>query len=90
MPNQHDLIVARDNGNIEIYSYQFDNPFPTLCFEGHIQSTITSIDSGHITMANSKDVLFSCYDGKIISLVDAAKFKKQGLLGAENQQDIEN
>ena len=29
----YDLIVARDNGRIEIYSYVNDNPFPTLCFE---------------------------------------------------------
>ena len=32
-------------------------------------------------MANSKDVLLSCYDGKILALVDAKKFKKQGMTG---------
>jgi len=29
----NDLIVARDNGRIEIYNYVNDNPFPTLCFD---------------------------------------------------------
>jgi len=29
----NDLIVARDNGRIEIYNYVNDNPYPTLCFE---------------------------------------------------------
>lgn len=68
--SSHDLIVARDNGVIEIYSYQEGNPFPTICFETQIQSTITSIDVGFVTMANSKDILISCYDGKIMALVD--------------------
>lgn len=72
----HDLIVARDNGRIEIYNYQHGNPFPTMCFETQIKSTITSIDVGHVTMANSKDILLSCYDGKILNLVDSKKFKR--------------
>lgn len=72
----YDLIVARDNGRIEIYSYTLDTPFPIMCFEHQIKSTITSVDVGNVTMANSKDILLSCYDGKILALVDAKKFKK--------------
>ena len=74
--NVHDMIVARDNGRIEIYSYQHGNPFPTVCFDTQIKSTITSIDVGNVTMANSKDILLSCYDGKILALVDSKKFKR--------------
>jgi hypothetical protein len=66
----YDLIVARDDGRIEIYSYVLGNVFPTLCFECQIKSTITGIDVGSVTISNSKDVLISCFDGKIISLVD--------------------
>lgn len=88
--SSHDLIVARDNGVIEIYSYQEGNPFPTICFETQIQSTVTSIDVGYVTMANSKDILISCYDGKIMALVDSKKFKKQGIMANENQKEIEN
>lgn len=29
----YDLIVARDNGRIEIYCYTMDSPFPLMCFE---------------------------------------------------------
>jgi len=29
----YDFIAARDDGRLEIYSYQIGNPFPTLCFE---------------------------------------------------------
>jgi len=89
-PEPCDLIVARDNGKIEIYSYQFGNPFPTLCFENQIKNTITGIDVGHVTMANSKDIILACYDGKILALVDSKKFKRQGIMGQENQNEIEN
>lgn len=74
--NTYDFIVARDNGMIEIYSFQYGNPFPTICFETQIQQTITGIDVGNVTMVNSKDIIVSCYDGKILALVDAKKFKK--------------
>lgn len=36
-------------------------------------------------MANSKDVLLSCYDGKIMALVDTKKFRKQGITASEKQ-----
>ena len=77
----YNLIVARDNGRIEIYSYQHNDTIPSLCFACQNKSTITGIDVGNVTMANSKDILLSCYDGKIIALVDAKKFKRQGIMG---------
>ncbi len=46
-------------------------------------------------MAGSKDVILSCYDGRIITLMDTKKFKKQGLMAndemvvtAEEQENI--
>jgi hypothetical protein len=74
---------------VEIYNYSADNMFPTLCFESVIPSTITSIDVGFVTMISSKDILLSCYDGKIMALVDSKKFKKQGIMGNENQNQTE-
>lgn len=85
-----DLIVARNNGRIEIYSYDQESPFPQMCFESQIQSTITGIDFGNITMANSKDIILSCYDGQVLALIDSKKFKKQGIMGQEDQKEIEN
>ena len=35
-------------------------------------------------MAKSKDILLSCYDGKILVLVDTKKFNKDGIMAAEN------
>ena len=71
-----DFIVARDDGTIEIYAYMLGNVFPSQCFECKIKSTITGIDYGNITMSNSMDIILSCYDGRIISLIDTKKFKK--------------
>lgn len=88
-----DFIVARDDGRVEIYAYVLGNVFPSLCFECQIKSTITSIDHGNVTMANSKDVILTCYDGKILSLIDTKKFKKQGIMASEavvTQDEIEN
>lgn len=68
--------MARDDGSIEIYAYILGNVFPSLCYECKIKSTITGIDLGNITMVNSKDVILSCYDGRIITLMDTKKFKK--------------
>ena len=86
--------MARDDGSVEIYAYVLGNVFPSLCYECKIKSTITAIDVGHVTMANSKDILLSCYDGKIISLIDTKKFKKQGIMANENievtQEEQEN
>lgn len=72
---QNELIVARDDGRIEIYSYLNSSAFPTLCFESQIKSTITGIGCGHITLTSSKDILLSCYDGKILAVIDSKKFK---------------
>ena len=39
-------------------------------------------------MVNSKDVIISCYDGKILVLVDTKKFKKQGIMAGENAEEL--
>ena len=40
-------------------------------------------------MTNSKDIILSCYDGKIIVMVDSKKFKKQGIMAQENEKTRE-
>jgi hypothetical protein len=50
--------------------------YPILCFEVLVRATITGIDIGNITLATSMDVLLTCYDGKVLSLIDTKKFKK--------------
>jgi len=79
----YDFIVARDDGRVEIYCYMLGSAYPILCFEVLVRATITGIDIGNITLASSMDVLLTCYDGKVLSLIDTKKFKKQGIMGSE-------
>lgn len=67
----HDLVVGRDDGSIEIYSYDDKSSVPTLRFETKIQESITGIDVGLITTPNKQEILISTYSGKILSLVDS-------------------
>ena len=46
------MVVARDDGSIEVYSYIHESPVPTLRYETKIQESITGIDVGIITNPN--------------------------------------
>mmetsp|Transcript_3588 Transcript_3588/g.5419 ORF Transcript_3588/g.5419 Transcript_3588/m.5419 type:complete len:91 (+) Transcript_3588:995-1267(+) len=37
-------------------------------------------------MANSVDILMSCYDGKILAVIDQKKFKKMGIMAKEDDK----
>jgi hypothetical protein len=47
--SQYNFIVARDDGTIEIYTYEHKSPVPILRFETKIEEAITGIDVGYIT-----------------------------------------
>lgn len=72
----HSLIVARDDGSIEIYSYEHKSPVPILRFETRLSESITGIDAGFITNPNKQEVLISTYSGKIMSLADGGRAVK--------------
>jgi hypothetical protein len=55
VPNSQDyynFIVARDDGTIEVYTYEHKSPVPTLKFETKLDEAITGIDVGFITNAS--------------------------------------
>ena len=66
-------MAARDDGSIEIYSYEHGSPFPLLRFETRLSESITGIDIGYITNPTSQEIILSTYSGKIMSLVDSHK-----------------
>jgi hypothetical protein len=45
----HTFIAARDDGSIEIYSYEHKSPIPILRYETKIEESITGLDVGFIT-----------------------------------------
>lgn len=63
-------MAARDNGTIEIYSYEHGSPIPILRYDTRIQESITGIDIGFLTSPTRQEVLISTYSGKIMSLVE--------------------
>ncbi len=48
-PGFYNLIVVRDDGSIEIYSYEHKNPVPILRFEIKLNESITGVDVGFVT-----------------------------------------
>jgi hypothetical protein len=82
--NTHEVIVGRDNGVIEIYSYDDKSSVPTLRFETKVEESITGIDTGFIGNPQKCEVLISTYSGKIMALVDSKTFK-QPLVGEEGK-----
>lgn len=67
--------MARDDGSIEIYSYEHKSPVPIIRFEIKIEESITGIDVGHITNSAKQEILISTYSGKIMSLIDKSNYK---------------
>jgi hypothetical protein len=45
----YNFIVVRDDGSLEIYSYEHKSPVPNLRFEIKLEESITGIDVGFIT-----------------------------------------
>jgi hypothetical protein len=67
--------VARDDGSIEVYSYEHKSPVPSIRYDTKIEEAITGIDVGFITNPHRQEVLISTYSGKIISLMDKTSSK---------------
>lgn len=72
------LIVARDDGNLEVWWFEERSQQADLVFETKENETITGLCCGHITSASKKEIIFSCYSGAIKSLVDKKAAKKMG------------
>ncbi len=47
--SSHSFIVARDDGSIEIYSYEHSSAVPILRFETKLTESITGLDIGFIS-----------------------------------------
>lgn len=72
----YNFIVSRDDGSLEIYSYEHKSPIPILRFETKIEDTLTGMDVGYITSASKQEILLSSYSGKILSLIDKGSYKE--------------
>lgn len=66
----HDVIVGRDDGNVEIYSYDDKSSVPTLRFEYKLGESLTGLEAAYITNPLKQEILLSTYSGKVLALVD--------------------
>ena len=72
----HGFIVARDDGSIEIYSYDHKSPYPILRFETKVSESITGIEIGFISSPGKQEVLLTTYSGKVMGLVEKSGASK--------------
>lgn len=80
LKNQTHMVVARDDGSIELYWINDSFSSAELVFQTKEKETITGIGVGFITSVKSKEIVFSCYSGAIKSLVDRKHAKKLGTM----------
>jgi Bardet-Biedl syndrome 7 protein len=72
----HGFIVARDDGSLEVYSYDHKSPYPILRFETKIAESITGLDLGYISTPGKQEILITTYSGKVMSLVEKSAASK--------------
>ena len=64
-PLTSEVVVARDDGSIEVCSYEENSVVPVLRFETKLEGeSITSIDIGAISVPKG-EIIVSCYSGKV-------------------------
>jgi len=64
-----DLIVARHDGNIEVYSYDDgEDAEPTLKMTHNCSESVTSIEGGVVSHQGYEEIVASTYTGKIFGL----------------------
>ena len=64
-----DLIVARQDGNIEVYSYDDGEEVePTHKFSHNCGESVTSVEGGVVSTAGYEEVVAATYTGKIFAL----------------------
>lgn len=68
--NVNNIIVAREDGMIEVYTYT-QSKEPVLVFEYREgNERITGITTGYVTSPKLPEILYSCYSGTIKSICD--------------------
>jgi hypothetical protein len=72
----HAFILARDDGTVEIYSYDHKSPYPILRFETKIAESITGLDLGYISTPGKQEILITTYSGKVMILVEKSAASK--------------
>ena len=61
-----DLVVGRDNGDVEIYAFDPTLATPLkLLFKKAMNECVTSVEAGFITDTTLEDIVLATYSGKV-------------------------
>jgi len=89
----HEVVVARDDGSIEVYSYDDKSSVAALRYENKVEESVTGIDVGNVTSPVKVEVVLSCYSGKVMSLMETKKggqeIQAKATLKKEKQEKIQ-
>ena len=61
-----EVIVGRDNGNIDVYEWQ-PGKKPYILASEQLNESITGVDTGYVTGVTDQDIVAATYSGKIIA-----------------------
>lgn len=73
------IILARDSGEIEVYSYSESSEAELVFETKEAHEAITGIAVGNITSPAKKEIIYSCYSGVIKSICHRSNAKTIGL-----------
>lgn len=62
-----DIIVGRDDGELQVLSFEEQLPTPTQVFIREITQSVTSLARGNIMSMNQEDLVVSTYAGKVMA-----------------------
>lgn len=66
---QKDVCIGRDDGTIEVYSFDRTGD-PRLTYKRGLTESVTSLDGGAVTRPDQPDLLVATYSGKVIALMN--------------------
>ena len=72
----NDVVVGRQDGSIEVFSYDAMTNKPMKRFSSSLGESITGVDVGHITRETVKGIAICTFDGKVLSLLDAGAYEQ--------------
>ena len=90
-----DLVVARSDGQFQIWGFDFDRSEPELQFSAELEETVQGLQVGTVCAADYDEVLALTYSGKVVSftnepmnLPDSPSAPKKGSDGEEHLGDL--
>jgi len=60
---EQNIILARDTGEIEIYTYSENTEAELVYTTKEVNEAITGLAIGNITSPSKKEIIYSCYSG---------------------------